>query len=325
VVETLLNRGYANLRCLVRPSSNLARLEHTKCAHPEARVEVMRGNLLVPSDCHQAVDGVRVIYHIAAGRDKTFAGCFADSVVATRNLLEEARRSEQLVRFVSISSFAVYSNYRMRRGAVLDESCPLEDEPQRRFEPYTYAKLKQDEIVMTYGRDYRVPYVIIRPGNVFGPGKRELPGRIGIDTFGVFLHLGGSNLIPFTFVENCAEAIVLAGIKRGVDGEVFNVVDDDLPRSRHFLHLYKKNVGAFRSIWVPYRIWSLLCRLWEWYSQRSGGQIPPAFNARSCSAFWKGNRYSNTKIKTMLGWSPRIQFCQAALCYFDSVRRGNTQ
>ena len=51
---------------------------------------------------------------------------------------------------------------------------------------------------------------------------------MGIDTFGFFIHLGGSNQLPLTDVDNCAEAVVLAGLKPGVDGEIFNVVDDDL-------------------------------------------------------------------------------------------------
>ena len=71
------------------------------------------------------------------------------------------------------------------------------------------------------------------------PAKQRIHGRIGMDTFGVFVHLGGSNPIPFTFVDNCADAIALAGLKPGVDGEVFNVVDDDLPSSRQFLRMYK--------------------------------------------------------------------------------------
>ena len=82
----------------------------------------------------------------------------------------------------------------------------------------------------------------IRPGAVYGPGKAEIPGRVGRDLSGLFLHMGGRNLIPFTYVDNCAEAIVLAGLVKGVDGEVFNVVDDDLPTSRKFLRMYKQNV-----------------------------------------------------------------------------------
>ena len=101
--------------------------------------------------------------------------------------------------------------------------------------------------------------MIVRPGSVYGAGKREIAGRVGIGTFGLFLHLGGSNTIPFTYVDNCAEAIVLAGLVKGVDGEVFNVVDDDLPSSRQFLRLYKKNVRRFKSLYVPHAVSYALC------------------------------------------------------------------
>ncbi len=60
--------------------------------------------------------------------------------------------------------------------------------------------------------------------------------------FGPFLHFGGFNSIPFTYVDNCAEAIVLAGLVSGVEGEIFNVLDDDTPSSRQFLKMYKQNV-----------------------------------------------------------------------------------
>ena len=106
-------------------------------------------------------------------------------------------------------------------------------------------------MVEEYGRRFGIPYVILRPGAAYGPGDRGITGRVGIDTFGVFLHLGGSNRIPLTYVDNCAEAIVLAGLVKGVDGEVFNVVDDDLPTSRNFLRRYKKSVRSFRSLYIP--------------------------------------------------------------------------
>jgi nucleoside-diphosphate-sugar epimerase len=175
-------------------------------------------------------------------------------------------------------------------------------------------------MVLKYHRDHGVPYVILRPGAVYGPNKAALSGRIGIDTFGVFLHLGGSNQIPLTYVDNCAEAIVLAGLVKGVENETFNVVDDDLPSSRSFLRMYKQHVRRFVSIPVPYSLAYVLCSLWEGYSCRSGGQLPARFNRRRCAAEWKGNRYSNDKLKKMLGWKPRVPFDQASRLYFDSLQ-----
>ena len=158
-----------------------------------------------------------------------------NSVVTTRNLLDAARRHGCLRRFVNVSSFAVYAGTPRRRRRLLDESCPIEPRPELRGDAYSFAKVKQDELVAEYGKRFGIPYVIVRPGYVYGPGNEAITGRVGIGTFGIFLHLGGPNTLPLTYVENCAEAIALAGVTAGIDGEVFNVVDDDLPSSRQFL------------------------------------------------------------------------------------------
>jgi hypothetical protein len=44
--------------------------------------------------------------------------------------------------------------------------------------------------------------------------------------------VGGSYAIPVTHAENCAEAIILAGLVKGPDGDVFNAVDNDVFSSR---------------------------------------------------------------------------------------------
>ena len=144
------------------------------------------------------------------------------------------------------------------------------------------------------------------PVRSLAPEKQAITGRVGIDTFGVFMHLGGSNRIPLTYIDNCSDAIVLAGVTPGVDGEVFNIVDDDLPSSRQFLRQYKRNVKRFTSIYIPRPVSYVLCRLWEKYSNWSEGQLPPVFNRRRWNSEWKKTRYSNEKLKAKLGWTPKV-------------------
>jgi nucleoside-diphosphate-sugar epimerase len=320
VVGALLDYGFRNVTCLVRPAGARGRLADVVAQHPEARVRFVEGNLLSRSDCRMATQDASVIYHLAAGTEKTFSGCFLNSVVTTRNLIESIPRPDRLKRFVNVSSFAVYSNFRLKRNGLLDETCELETEHVDRNEPYAYAKLKQDELVQEYSARLNIPYVIVRPGAVYGPGKSDMTGRVGIDTFGFFLHLGGRNRIPFTYVDNCASAIVLAGIVKDVDGHVFNVVDDDLPTSASFVRSYRKHVGPRRSVRMPYRAFYGFCCLWELYAKRSDGQIPPVFNRRKCAAYWKGNRYSNRKLKELLGWTPAIPYSEGSRLYFEYLR-----
>ena len=321
VVERLLDLGFRNVHCLTRPSSdlsNLAALSQRK--EHGARVEVVTGNLLSREDCVSMTENAAVIIHLAAARgEKSFPDAFMNSVVTTRNLIEGALRHGCLSRFVNISSFSVYDN----RGAngVLDETCPIEQRPELRGEAYCFAKVKQDEIVAEYGKKFGVPYVIVRPGYVYGAGNEAISGRVGVGTFGVFVHLGGPNTIPLTYVENCADAIVLAGLVPGVDGEIFNVVDDQLPTSRQFLRLYKRRVRRFTSIYLPHFVSYGLCSFWEWYSSWSEEQLPAVFNRRRWYANWKKTRYSNEKLKARMGWSPRVSTAEGMERYFEACRR----
>lgn len=323
LIGSLLDRGFRNLRCFARPSSNAGRVEAIASCYAAARVEVVVGNLLSREDCNAAAKDAAVIFHLAAGTgEKSYPDAFMNSVVTTRNLLEASLRHQSLRRFVNVSSFAVYSNLQKPQGRLLDESCPVEEHPELRGEAYCFAKVKQEQIVSEYGKRFGIPHVIVRPGLVYGPGKEVLTGRVGIDTFGVFLHLGGSNTIPFTYVDNCAEAIALLGLKEGIDGDVFNVVDDDLPSSRQFLRLYKKNVRHFTSLYVPHFVSYALCYLWERYSAWSEGQLPPAFNRKRWNAYWRKTHYSNERLKTRAGWMPKVPTSEGLRRHFEAYPNG---
>jgi nucleoside-diphosphate-sugar epimerase len=109
-------------------------------------------------------------------------------------------------------------------------------------------------------------------------------------------------------------------LKRGVDGEIFNVVDDDLPTSRQFLRQYKKKVKRFKSIYVPHALSFTLFYLWERYSIWSEGQLPPVYNRRDWRASYKKTRYSNEKLKTLLGWTPKVPTAEGLTRHFEACR-----
>jgi len=323
VVQSLVDRGFRNLVCFVRPSSELTEIEAVCDARPSAaRIELFKGNLLSREDCQAASKDAAVILHLAAGTgEKSFPDAFMNSVVATRNLLDACLMHGHFRRFVLVSSFTVYTNRGKPRWRNLDESCPVEEHPELRGDAYCFAKVKQERLVAEYSKNFGVPSVVIRPGSVYGGSISQITGRVGLGTFGVFLHLGGSNTIPFTYVDNCAEAIVLAGLVDGVEGEAFNVVDDNLPTSRQFLRQYKKKVRPFKSLYVPHAVSHALCYLWENYSQWSQGQLPPAFNRKRWHAEWKKTRYSNEKLKAKLGWTPKVPTPEAMRRYFQSCKQ----
>lgn len=149
VVQILLEYGFTNIRCFVRSSSRLEQLERiiNEFADTGRNIDVIKGDLLSREDCREAAREVSLIYHLAAGFDKSFAGAFMNSVITTRNLMDAFLKVGRPKRFVNVSSFAVYSNLKLKRGTLVDESCPLENAPQQRFDAYGFGKLKQEQLV----------------------------------------------------------------------------------------------------------------------------------------------------------------------------------
>jgi nucleoside-diphosphate-sugar epimerase len=321
VIASLLERGFRNIRCLVRPSTPPRKIAALSALASSDRLQLFRGNLHSRGDCLAATERVKLVYHLAAGRgDRSYPDAYLNSVVVTRNLLDACVQHGQIDRFVNVSSFVVYTNRNKARFRLLDETCPTEPNGLARGEAYCFGKVKQDEMVLEYGRKHNLSFVLVRPGAVYGPGNLRITGRVGIDTFGIFLHLGGSSFIPLSYVDNCADAIVQVGLAPGVDGEVFNVVDDDLPTSRDFLRLYKRNVRRFSSWYVPKHASYALCWLWERYSRWSEGQLPPNFNLSRWHALWKKTAYCNQKLKSRAGWQQKIPTADALQRYFAACR-----
>lgn len=323
VVENLRKRGFRKIRCLVRASTAEAKSPQLFAAAERGEIEIVRGNLLAKDDCMAATRDARAVIHLAAGRgEKSYPDAVLNSVVTTRNLLDACLANGTLQRFVNVSSFAVYDATALGRREVLTEATPLESHPELRGEAYCFAKTMQEALISEYRAERGIPAVILRPGWVYGPGNLAITGRVGIGTFGLFLHLGGGNKIPACHVDNCAEAIVLAALTPGIDGEAFNVVDDDLPTSRSFLRQYKRQVAPFSSLYLPRPVSYALCVLWEKYSVWSEGQLPRSFNQRRWHSVWGGARYTNHKLKTKLGWRPVISTEEGLRTYFEACRAG---
>jgi len=303
VVERLLAHGHRSFRCLVRPGSRRGRLDAVLAAHSDACVEVVVGSLSNRDDVRRAVAGVDTVLHLAASMKGAAADMVLNTVVASRNLLD-ALADLRPLRIVLVSSFSVYGVADLPRGALVDESTPLERHPELR-DPYTYCKLRQEELFREYRRRHGFELVVLRPGVIYGPGGGHLSARVGFSLFGWFLHLGGSNPLPLTYVENCAEAIVAAGLRPQSAGEVYNVVDDTPPTCRAYLRRYKAEVKPIRSMPVPYAAAQTLARLIERYHAHSRGQLPAVLTRYVTKTLWGGNRFVNDKLRAA-GWKQLV-------------------
>jgi nucleoside-diphosphate-sugar epimerase len=322
VVERLVAHGHSDIRCFLRDKGKAGRIEALAAANPGCHVEICYGNLKSKADCARAVADVEIVIHLAAGLKGAPAELFVDSVVTARNLLEAlgARTQPSIAntRVVLVSSFGVYGVASLGRGARVDESTPLEPFPDRR-DPYSHSKLRQEQLVREYQQKLGFELVVLRPGVIYGPGGGAFSNRVGIQVGPVFVHMGGSNLLPLSYVVNCAEAIVVAATHADAAGQVYNVHDDEMPTASEYLRAYKKHVKRVRSVRLPYFATRFLARSLEGYHRRSQGQLPAIITRYKAAAAWGGNTFSNAKLHG-LGWRPLVSTHDGMMRTFEYLR-----
>jgi nucleoside-diphosphate-sugar epimerase len=241
-----------------------------------------------------------------------------NTVVASKNLLEAVVQSKRRPKIVLVSSFGVYGVADLAKGAIVDEDTPLEPSPAKR-DLYSQAKLRQERLFWEYAEKYDLPLVVVRPGVIYGPRGSALSARVGLNLAGVFLLLGGSNVLPLSYVDNCAEAIAVAAENPAAIGCAFNAHDDDLPTCREYLAAYEREVKHLRKVPVPYPALSAISLAVERYHAWSKGQLPAIFTGYKTRTMWKGNRFDNARIKS-LGWNQLVPTAEGMRRTFAYLR-----
>lgn len=308
LIQNLVSLGM-NVRCLVRRSTDLSDLRSVLTDEQLARVQFVYGDVSDRQVLDEALQEGDIVYHLAAALSGNVSTMIENTVVPTKTLLETSAMAK-VKRFVLVSSLGVYGTGQIHRGGTLDETTPVDPHPELR-DSYTLSKIRQEEAAWEAYEQWGLPIVVVRPGVIYGTGRPLLSSRVGLSLGPILLCMGGGHPLPYTYVENCAEAIALAGSTPGIEGEVFNIVDDDLPSGRQIVHLLKKNGRRVRSIRIPQPLVGPFSSLYETFSKWSGGRVPAVVTRYKSDAIWKPVCYSNEKAKRCLHWSPSRQTLDA--------------
>ncbi|AQA01857.1 UDP-glucose 4-epimerase [Mycobacterium sp. MS1601] len=182
---------------------------------------------IVGLDLDELLDGTEVIFHQAGqpgvrpSWGNSFDAYTHDNILASQRLLEAARRSTSLKRFVYASSSSVYGD--------AERFPTLETDTPHPLSPYGVTKLAAEHLMGLYARNFGVPTVSLRYFTVFGPRQRPdmaftrfitraLLGR-PIQLFGT-----GEQIRDFTFVDDVVRANMAAASAAAVSpGSVYNV------------------------------------------------------------------------------------------------------
>jgi|YNPNPStandDraft_1061719.scaffolds.fasta_scaffold03182_8 nucleoside-diphosphate-sugar epimerase len=184
---------------------------------------LVRGDL-AEADLERLVDGVDVVFHLAAqagvrsswGRD--FQIYLSRNVLATQRLLE-ACRDRPLRSFVYASSSSVYGE---------QDAYPTPEEVlPRPLSPYGVTKLAAEHLCLLYWRNHQVPTVSLRFFTVYGPRQRPDMAfyrflEASLKGEPITVYGDGEQSRDFTYVADIVEASLMAA-EAGRQGSVYNI------------------------------------------------------------------------------------------------------
>ena len=320
VVAAALAAGH-DVRAVVRPSSEVELppvLPSGNGSVPPAvgALDTARVDLRSPTGLAPSLTDVDAVIHLAAAKAGDFHTQFAGTVTATENLLS-AMTEAGVPALVGVSTFSVYDYRALRSGDLVTEASPIDTEPERRDE-YARTKLLQEQLYRRFGRDEGRRVVIVRPGMIYGRDNLW-HALLGAELGPRFLRIGRRAVLPLCYVENCAEALVLAaeGVARQpspLAGETINLVDDDLPTQADYARRVSAVIDTPPTVPVPWPVVRLGAEvlqrgnelLVDGRAKFPGIVVPDRLHAR-----FKPLRYTNEKAKRLLGWSPRFDTATA--------------
>ncbi len=303
VVAEAVKRGH-RARVLARPSG--------KSGAPTIRsdgADIVWQDLRHRDGLSVAMLGVDAVVHCAAAMDGDLATQQAITVDGTRNLLE-AMDEAGVRHIVGLSTFAVYDYLKLPVGATLDEESPLEDDFDARA-PYIRAKREQEDLIRKQGGADGWRWTILRPAIVYGTGRTWFH-HLGMQLSATrWVCLAGDALLPLSYVENCAEAIVNALETEAADGATINIVDDDLPGRRRYMDaLAARTTPRPSVIGVPWGLLNFASAMASGINRVLLGKapLPDLLRPASLHSRCKPLCYSNERAKRVLGWKPRWNF-----------------
>lgn len=227
-------------------------LENLRDIEREGRYRFVRGDICDGPVVREAMRGVDAVLNFAAEShvDRSILGAdefLKTDVLGTFTLLEVARELE-ISRYVQISTDEVYGS--IERGAA-KESALL-----RPSNPYSASKAGADLLVSACWRTYRLPVLITRSSNNFGPN--QYPEKIiplfitnALEDRPLPLYGDGKNVRDWLYVlDNCA-AIDLV-LHAGVPGEIYNIGGgvevENIVLTRQILRLVRKPESLIQPV-----------------------------------------------------------------------------
>ncbi len=301
VVEQLLARNH-DVVALIRPAA--------RAPSWADRVALHRIDLRVPKGLNEMMAGVDVVLHVAAATSGSEDAQFAATVGGTERLLDAVAKAG-IKKVVLISSFVVYDWDRLR--SELNEESALDDNIYD-MGGYAIAKLWQERIAARHAKAHGYQLISLRPGFIWGKDHAEIAG-MGRKIGKIMLVIGPMNVLPLSYVENCANSVVLATESTNPGSTEYNLIDSEgISAWRYAGDFLKKSGKRGVRIPVPYWLGLLVAKTTSWMSRKAfglRGQLPSFLAERRFKAQFKPLVCKPLKLERELGWKQTVSYAES--------------
>lgn len=277
-----------------------------------SKIKSIKGDIRNKKDIQEAMKGVDVVIHCAAALPLyKKEDIYSTDIDGTKNVIKVAYENK-IKRFIHISSTAVYG---------IPNHHPLyEEDPLEGVGPYGIAKVKAEEIVISY-RKKGMCVTVIRPKSFVGPER-----------LGVFALLydwakdgknfpmigSGNNRYQLLDVEDLCEAIYLCSIKdKRAANDTYNIGAKEFTTMKQDYQAVLDKAGFGKKI-IGFPAWPMITvlRILEFF------HISPLYKWVYETAA-KDSFVSIEKAEKKLGYKPKYSNKQALLrnykWYLDNV------
>ena len=264
--------------------------------------DIVQGDIANPETISHLLESCDVVVHTAALVSNSIADSdmWRVNVLATRNLIAAAEKYK-VRRFVQLSSIVAYGN---AAEGELDEDQPVHADGGS----YVLTKLASEHTVLAAQAKSSLELVIIRPGDVYGPGSRPwiiLPLE-AINKGQFMLPAKGKGFFRPIYIDDLVRGIALAVSTQEASGEIFNLSCEGYMSTKEFFshHYQWKNKRGPMVVSTKLALFAAAAA--TRIANLTGGvnEASAATITQLCTKSW----FSIAKAERILGWKPEVSF-----------------
>jgi 2-alkyl-3-oxoalkanoate reductase len=203
------------------------------------------------------------------------------------------------------------------KGVPIAESSSVEPHPELRG-AYSQTKLIAENIVLDAIQNHGLPAVVLRPGQIFGPGAEKTAPSGVIGLAGRWLVMGSGQLpLNLVYIEDVVDALQLAATRPDVSGRVFQLVDPASLTQREYIQAAQRHGSAPQVSYVPKLALYTIALGVELLGRVLRRNVPLSrYKIRSLAPI---SPFDVSAAREQLGWTPRVGTREVLLRTFSKA------